>query len=359
MVSRSADALLTIINDILDFSKIEAGKLDLDPVDFRVRDTVDDAMKTLSVRINKETLQLACHVSPEVPEILIGDPGRLRQILINLMGNAIKFTSRGEVVVRVAVSERQEANLQLHFSVADTGIGISPEKQQTIFEAFSQADGSTTRRYGGTGLGLTICSKLVGMMGGRIWVESEPGWGSTFHFTARLGMPLTGPAIRPLKPVSTRQDQRLQSISDASRPDDRASYRILLAEDNPINWKLAVRLLEKEGHCVVVANNGLEAVAAFEREAFDLILMDVQMPEMNGYEATAAIRERESAIGGHIPIIAMTANAMIGDRERCLEAGMDRYISKPVKTRELFDAIEELTSSRSIPDRSGNGRRKP
>jgi signal transduction histidine kinase/CheY-like chemotaxis protein len=477
LVKSSSDSLLTLINDILDFSKIEAGKLEMELVPFSLRDSVDDTLRMLSWRASEKGLELACRVMPEAPDGLVGDNGRLRQILVNLIGNAIKFTAQGEVVVRVG-AEEVEGGAMLHFSVSDTGIGVPPEKQKVIFEAFSQADGSTTRCYGGTGLGLTISSKLVEMMDGEIWVESQPGAGSTFHFTARFGvqeaheapageakeateaegasfhglsvlvvddnkasrrileailaawgmrpttvdsgkealevlrtagggtfrlalvdaqmpemdgfslaetirhnprfagtgiimmLPLSGQSndaarCRQLgipgwlaKPI--RQSELFNSIvnllsgpslQDAAAPGVSVGAlelpsphrNILLAEDNVVNQLLAVRLLEKQGHRVSVVNNGLEAVQAVERESFDLVLMDAQMPEMNGYEATAVIREKEKGTGRHIPIIALTANALVGDRERCLDAGMDGYVSKPFKASELAEAISSTS----------------
>jgi CheY-like chemotaxis protein/HPt (histidine-containing phosphotransfer) domain-containing protein len=474
MVKASADSLLSIINDILDFSKIEAGKLDLDPINFHLRDSIEETIKGLALRADQKGLELACHIPPDTPDLLVGDPGRLRQIIINLAGNAIKFTSQGEVVVSVLVEKLGPDNVLLHFTVKDTGMGVPADKQKVIFEAFSQADGSTTRRYGGTGLGLAISSKLVAIMGGEIWLESELGSGSTFHFTAKFGvqkevaaqrarrrdvnlpdlsvlvvddnatnrrilegllaqwdirttlvesgleamqaldraktagapfqlvlldaqMPemdgftlaenikgnpdfagatimmlsssgqrgdaarcrelgiaayLTKPvmeselssAILRVLNVPATEESQIEVVTRHTLREERDRYRVLLAEDNKVNQKLASRLLEKQGHSVVIAINGREAVAAFESEAFDLILMDVQMPELNGYEATAAIREREKVSGRHIPIIAMTAHAMKGDRERCLQAGMDGYVSKPIDTRELFDAIEQVTA---------------
>lgn len=342
MLKSSADSLLTILNDILDFSKIEAGKIDLEKIVFHLRDSIDDTVRTLALRAGQKGLEIACHVSQDVPDTLIGDPGRLRQILINLIGNAIKFTSEGEVVVSVSVEASGPANTLLRFSVADTGIGIPPEKQRLIFEAFAQADGSTTRYYGGTGLGLSISSKLVDLMGGQVWVESEPGRGTTFHFTARFEVEEPGSLI-------SLADREVISLKPALIVDDnktsRRRYRVLLAEDNAINQALAVRLLEKQGHSVGVANNGHEVLAAFQNEVFDFILMDVQMPGMNGYEATTAIREREKMTGGHIPVIALTANAIKGDRERCLEAGFDDYVSKPIRTQELAQAIERIAGA--------------
>jgi two-component system sensor histidine kinase/response regulator len=503
MVKTSADALLSVINDILDFSKIEAGKFDLDSVDFALRDNLGDTMKTLALRADKKGLELACHVRSDVPEVLTGDPGRLRQVIVNLVGNAIKFTERGEVVVSVerasveresaergalgedsAMSAPRSALCALHFTVRDTGIGIPPHKQQAIFAPFVQADGSTTRKYGGTGLGLTISQRLVELMGGRIWVESEPGQGSAFHLTARFSVPAHPrlPSL-PLKPVDLQdlpvlvvddnatnrrileemvtnwhmkptaveggcsalaemkraagagqpyplvlldammpemdgfslagqvQQQpelagatimmlssadrgmnsvRLQELGIAAfltkpikqselfdaimttlgvaarraqpaevapMPAARPSRRILLAEDNAVNQKLVVRLLQKAGHHAVVADNGREAVALLEQQPFDLVLMDVQMPDMDGFEATAAIRRKEGT-GAHVPIVAMTAHAMKGDRERCLAAGMDSYVAKPIQARELLEVLDQLLPAVSEP-KAGGGPSSP
>jgi PAS domain S-box-containing protein len=487
-VRKSADHLLTVINDILDFSKIEAGKLDIDQKEFRLRDTVGDAVSTLALRAHQQGLELACRIPSGVPEGLIGDPGRLRQVLVNLVGNAIKFTERGEVVVRVAVAEQTEESVLLHFEVTDTGIGIPAEKLKTIFAPFTQVDGSLTRRRGGTGLGLAISRRLVEMMGGSVGVDSEPDKGSRFHFTIRCGTAVTAvtPAAEPARvrglPVLVVDDNatnrfileemltgwrmrpstvdsgqaalkalrgavavgepfplvlldahmpgmdgftvaeliqqdpqldgtRVVMLTSGSQPGTtarrralglaaclpkpvkqaelwkaivaalseptevsatsatqrdvaevsatsaaRRCYRILVAEDNPINQNLAVRLLEKQGHRVVLAANGKEAIAALERQPFDLVLMDLQMPELDGLEATALIRDREKRLrnqpGGcpRVPIIAMTAYAMKGDRERCLEAGMDGYVSKPVRARELFEAIDSIGAG---PGRAG------
>ena len=474
-VKSSADSLLSLINDILDFSKIEAGKLDFETIDFSLRDTLDETIKALGLRAAQKGLELACDVLPGVPDGLQGDPTRLRQIVVNLIGNAIKFTAEGEVIVQIEVQEQSEDEILLHFSVRDTGVGISPEKQDAIFEAFTQADSSTTRRYGGTGLGLAICSRLVKLMGGRIWVESEIGRGSTFHFTVRLPMqkrssrkyePLGTEMLRDLavlivddnatnlrilqemvlswqmKPTLSergpealalleraemrgtpfalvmldaqmpgmdgfsvaeriKQDARLASTvvimltsaglrGDAARcrelgikahltkpikrsellqsikavlgsqsvtaekssvvkvrslRENGAPLKILLVEDNRVNQIVATQFLEKRGHQVVVAGNGRAALEALEKQAPDLVLMDVQMPEMDGLQATAAIRQGELKSGKHIPIIAMTAHAMAGDKEHCLEAGMDGYISKPLRVEALFSTIEEVLSA--------------
>jgi two-component system, sensor histidine kinase and response regulator len=483
VVKGSADSLLRLLNDILDFAKIEARKLDLEPLEFRLRDSLGGTMKTLAVRAYAKGLELAYRIAPEVPDALVGDPARLRQILVNLVGNAIKFTERGEVVVEVEEVKSEPSltdaspddPVSLHFSVRDTGVGIPAEKQGAIFEAFMQADRSTTRQYGGTGLGLAISSQLVMLMGGRIWVESRPGQGSTFHFTACFGrqrdqgMDMIPPELSQLRnaPVLIVDDNAtnrtilvetltqwhwrptavasgqgaLEAIMEAwntgepfaltlidaqmpemdgfalvaqlacnplpmgaiimmltptSQHDDSARchklgvaayvtkpitqssllatikaafhsppttdeprqlaarpaadgdhlrLHILLAEDNAVNQKLAVRLLEKRGHAVVVTKTGKEALAAWEREPFDLILMDIQMPEMDGFEATAAIREAERIKGGHIPIVAMTAHAMAGDRQRCLEAGIDAYVSKPIQAQAVFEAIDKVCSA--------------
>ncbi len=470
MVKSSADHLLNVINDILDFSKIEAGKLDLDQVDFRLRDALDETLATLAVRAHKKGLELADHVPPDVPDNLIGDPFRLRQILVNLVGNAIKFTERGEVVVRAETDSMADGQITLHFSVADTGIGIARDKQDLLFKAFSQVDASTTRRYGGTGLGLAISSQLAKMMGGRIWLDSEPGRGTTVHFTVTIGVS-TSRRETPTEPVSlhglpvlvvddnatnrrileemlanwhmkptsaangaaalaTLQAAHLAGepfalvlldsmmpemdgfslaaelrrnpdlaaatvmmLSSADRQGDMARCRelgvaaylikpvrqsvlldaimtalgtsladrttpttldapatcrrplaILIAEDNAVNQRLAVKLLEKRGHSVAVAGNGHMVLAALARRQFDVILMDVQMPDMDGFEATAAIREHEQTTGAHQPIVAMTAHAMKGDRERCLAAGMDDYISKPLRAADLYNTVERLAA---------------
>ncbi len=477
-VKYSADSLLTVINDILDFSKIEVGKLSLDPIEFNLRDHLGQAMKTLAVRAHQKDLELAYFVPPELPDFMVGDPTRLRQVILNLVGNAIKFTDHGEVVLRVEGQSQDAEGMLLHYAISDTGIGIPPDKQKLIFEPFSQADTSTTRKYGGTGLGLSISSRLIEMMGGKLGLESEPGKGTTFHFTARFGK-ASAAAIRPaatdpaildnvrvlvvddnatnrqivettlsywrMKPISvpgaadamrlleeakaagepfglmvldchmpdidgfmlmewvrktaafeglvsvmlTSGGQRgdaarckelgiaaylikpvLQSdllealvnvlgssdavvqpselVTQHSLRERRAPLRILLTEDNLVNQRLASRLLEKEGHRVVVADDGVKALKALQNHTFDLILMDVQMPVMDGVEATAAIRQTEETTGAHVPIIAMTAHAMAGDRQRFLRAGMDGYVSKPIHARELLEAIESVLSAPGV-----------
>src|SRR5712664_481701 len=478
-VKTSSEALLVVINDILDFSKIEADRIVLDSAEFDLRDCLESALRTVAVRADEKGLELLCEVAPEVPEVVIGDAGRLRQVVLNLVGNAIKFTDAGEVAVRVGADAQNRAEGVLHFTVADTGIGVPEDKRETIFAPFTQADTSTTRKYGGTGLGLTISNRLVAMMGGAMWVESELGKGSQFHFTAHLaaangkeikvGAPAPAEILRgvkvlvvddnrtnrrilegmlkhwEMKPVTVesgelalaqlveareagapyrliltdmhmpkmdgfalveqirrrpelstatimmltsaghqgdaarckelgvsayllkpiRQSELREAIArvlgankpegviplitryslqDAREPG--SSLKVLLAEDNAVNQRLVVRLLEKRGHRVAVAENGLEALAALKKETFDLVLMDVQMPDMDGMEATAAIREEEKSGGEHQMIIALTAHAMKGDREKCLAAGMDGYLTKPIRPQELDEVLDEYVKNR-------------
>ena len=471
----SAESLLALLNDILDFSKIEAGKLDLEIFDFSLRDNLESSVKGLGLQARRRGLELLCDIPPEVPDNLRGDPSRLRQILVNLIGNAIKFTSQGEVVVRVQCEEETDDSAILELTVHDTGIGISPAAQDQIFESFTQADASMTRKYGGNGLGLAICKNLVELMSGSIWVESVLGQGSTFHFRLPFALRKRQPnsaesielaAIRDvaalivddnstnrrilqdvllswnLKPTSredgatalrcleqaqaegkpfrlvlldaqmpemdgfsvaeaikkhpqltgtiiimltsaglrgdaarcrelgiqaylpkpVRRADLLQAVkmlfgAQTAASDDlplltthalreyRSRLRILLAEDNRVNQTLAMRLLQKRGHTVVIAEDGRQAIEALGKQPFDLILMDMQMPELDGVEAAILIREREKSSGEHIPIIALTANAMMGDRERCLDSGMDDYVSKPIQVKDLFAAIERVLSS--------------
>jgi len=471
LVKSSADSLLTVLNDILDFSKIEARKLELESIEFNLRDSLSPALKVLAVRAHEKGLQLNWQVGPEIPETLLGDPSRVRQIVVNLAGNAIKFTERGEVTLDVKRESTDANTVVVHFAVSDTGIGIPDSKKAVIFDSFTQADGSTARRYGGTGLGLAISRRLVEMMGGRLWVDSAPGEGSTFHFTARFGLVKFSERRIPARPLDLRglsalvvddnatnrrilremlagwrmspdvagnaaaaletlkraadggrpyallladadmpevdgfglieqirRDPRLASLaivilSSAGQRGDAARCRelrvagyltkpvsqselldailqvvgvqapkmessqlathhslrevrprlqVLLAEDNAVNQTLAVRLLEKHGYAVVVAGSGRDVLQRLEQMKFDLVLMDVQMPEMDGFEATAVIRQIEKVTGEHLPIIAMTAHVMEGDRERCLAAGMDGYVSKPIQPQELFVQIETL-----------------
>jgi len=332
LVRESADSLLRVINDILDVSKIEAGRMSLEPVAFELREQLDRCMKTLAFRANEKGLTLRCDVTPDVPNHVTGDWLRLQQVLINLVGNALKFTAQGRVVVTVDVEERSDEAAVLHVAVSDTGIGVPPGRQAAIFDPFTQADGSTARSHGGTGLGLTISRRLVEMMGGRLWLESPPGRGATFHFT--LPVDVRPQAVEPAPPVE-REDKTPAS----------GALRILLAEDNVVNRFLAVRLLEKQGHDVQTVVNGQAAIEAIEQGRFDLALMDLQMPEMDGLEATALIRARERANGGHLPIIALTANAMVGDQERCLQAGMDGYVSKPIDINRLLAEIRRVRAA--------------
>jgi CheY-like chemotaxis protein len=349
MVQGSANSLLSLLNDILDFSKIEAQKLDLESIDFNLRDSLEDAVKALRFRAQQKQLALACQILPDVPDHLRGDPGRLRQLIVNLVGNAIKFTAAGEVTVRVEnASCAATAEAELHFAVQDTGIGIPPEKQRGIFEAFTQADSSMTRKYGGTGLGLAISARLAALMGGRIWVESEPGHGSTFHFTARFRLPEKRddrPQLAALA-AALRSEARKQAarrlLKLPALVEGRPALKILLAEDNRVNQVLATRLLEKRGHAVFVAETGKAVLDAVERQPFDLVLMDVEMPDVDGVQATLSIREREKQNGKRIPIIAMTAHAMAGDKERFLRAGMDSYIAKPLQVGTLFATIDNV-----------------
>ncbi len=317
----AAESLLSLVNDILDFSKIEAGKVRLESVPFSIRELIEEVGRSLRPLGGAKGLTLSADVAAPVPDWVEGDPLRLRQIIFNLVGNAIKFTEKGSVMVRVSVVEGEPRGTVVEFAVADTGIGIPADKQDTIFEAFSQADGSTTRRYGGTGLGLAISYRLARMLGGRLRVESAPGEGSTFYFTARF------PLAEPPEHVG-------RAVAEGA-PEEMLACRVLLAEDNLINQKVSCRFLERWGHSVVTVQTGSEALEAVRGQTFDLILMDVQMPEMGGFEATRRIREFESPGGRRTPIVAMTASAMAGDRERCLEAGMDGYLAKPIQPEEL------------------------
>jgi CheY-like chemotaxis protein len=336
--------LLTIIDDILDFSKMEAGRLDVDSVAFDLRECLDDAARTLALRAQEKGLELTCEVQPQTPRMVIGDPVRLRQIIVNLLGNAIKFTRSGEVALIAAVETREVDHAIMHFSVRDTGVGIAPDKLKTIFEAFTQADSSITRVFGGTGLGLTIASRLVGMLGGKIWVESEPGLGSCFHFTARFGV-ATQPA--GTAPVVVDQSGTVRHEACSRK------LNILITEDNATNQHLLRRILEKRGHTAVVAADGREALRALSQQEFDLVLMDLQMPEMDGFQATAAIRERERTTGRRQKIIALTAHAMKGDEERCFAAGMDGYLSKPIQLRRLAEVLEETEAGCDVPREAG------
>ncbi len=342
--SEAAESLLALINDILDFSKIEARKLELEAVAFNVADTVADALRLVAPRAREKGLTLTSRVDAAVPATLVGDAGRLRQVLLNLVGNAVKFTETGEVAVLVDVMESTDDSVQLHFAVRDTGIGVPADKQWQIFGAFVQADGSTTRKHGGTGLGLTISAELVELMQGRIWIDSVVGHGSTFHFSALFGR-AAQPQQASLPPPEPEPAAILSRVS-------RRPLRILLAEDNAINQKVVAGMLGSGGHQVVVVGNGQQAVEAVQRQVFDVVLMDIQMPEMNGLEATAAIRTVERGGGQRLPIIAMTAHAMAGDRERCLAAGMDGYVAKPIRIADMFATIAALVAGEVPPEDS-------
>jgi two-component system, sensor histidine kinase len=330
LVKASGESLMRIINDILDFSKIEAGRLEVETIPFSLRDNLGDAMKTLAFEASKKGLAFSHAVAPDVPDLMLGDPVRLRQIILNLVGNAIKFSERGEVELRVERRPCDGAGVRCYFTVRDTGVGIEKDKQSAIFAPFLQADTSTTRIYGGTGLGLTISARLVEMMNGKIWVESEPGKGSTFHFTADFG----------LQSSESREASRPGAQPGAAEIERQLD--VLLVEDNAINRRLAEHVLSKTGHRVVATDSGVAALAAMESARFDVVLMDVQMPGMDGIETTARIRERERIAGGHLSVIALTAHAMAGDRERCLAAGMDGYLVKPIQPSTLLEAIRRL-----------------
>jgi signal transduction histidine kinase/ActR/RegA family two-component response regulator len=325
----SADSLLALLNDILDFSKIEAGKLTLEVVNFSLREMLAQMMNGVAWQAERKQLRLTCSVAEDAPDNLLSDPTRLRQILVNLLGNALKFTSAGEVEIGVECRERSSDAVVLEFTVRDTGIGIPLAQQADVFGAFTQADPSTTRKYGGNGLGLAICKNLVELLHGRIWLESTPGSGSTFH------------VCLPFKVLEQRENA---APARAGIEEAEVQWKILLAEDNLVNQRLAARMLEKRGHTVQVVADGRQAFEILAGRRFDLVLMDMQMPELGGVEATQLIREREKKTGGHVPIIALTASAMAGDREHCLNAGMDDYVSKPIQIKELLAAMRRLMS---------------
>jgi signal transduction histidine kinase/ActR/RegA family two-component response regulator len=333
-IRSQAESLLTIVNDILDFSKIESRRVQLEAVPFTLAHAIDEVVKPLAMRARQKGITLTSAIGDGVPSRVVGDPVRLKQILTNVVSNAVKFTEQGSVALDVTADRRADGRVMLHLFVADTGIGIPAEKQAAIFEPFRQVDGSMTRRFGGTGLGLAIASTLVALMGGRIHVDSAPERGTTFHIT----MPVVAAAdnVQTESAVSAAVALSARRAAAPARP-----ARILVAEDNIVNQRVAAALLTKRGHTVTVVNNGREAVDALQRERFDLVLMDVQMPEMDGYEATAAIRLMEQDTGQRVRIVAMTAHAMSGDREHCLAAGMDGYLSKPIDQRTLYDVVEQ------------------
>jgi PAS domain S-box-containing protein len=357
-VQVSVDSLLAVISDVLDFSKIEADRLDLDPAEFSLRTALADALKPLVVRAVAKGLELTYEVADAVPDRLVGDWPRLRQVILNLVGNAIKFTERGSVSARIDLAQREDGydpRVTLRCIVTDTGIGIPQDKQFAIFEPFTQADGSMTRKYGGTGLGLTISDKLVRLMGGALHVDSAPGVGSSFHFTATLWL-ATNQSGQPASPAAPPLPTRAAPL----RP-----LHVLLVEDNSVNQKVAACLLQKQGHTFALAQNGAEAVEAVSRQSFDAVLMDVQMPGMDGLEATRLIRARETGGSRRLPIIAMTAHVMKGDRERCLSAGMDAYLPKPVDSLELSRLLAQLIPTpdgadhTDVPRRNGEDQQTP
>jgi CheY-like chemotaxis protein len=339
-VRQSADALMEIINDLLDLSKIEAGRMEIESIDFEPRALLEHLCKPIALSAHRKGLAFALELSPSVPRFARGDPGRLRQVLVNLLGNAVKFTQHGQVVLTVEARAESAAPgaTQLHCTVRDTGIGIPPDKQSLIFDAFAQADSSTTRRFGGTGLGLAITRRLVGAMGGQISVQSLAGEGSTFRFDIRLlaaAAPQTPPAAAP--------------AIDADAPgacEGARGLRVLLAEDNPVNQKLASLMLLKLGHEVTIAADGAQAVALVGAHRFDLVLMDMQMPGLDGIEATRRIR----AAGHALPIVAMTANAMATDRDRCLAAGMTGFLAKPVRAPAMAEALAAASRRDALAD---------
>ena len=350
----SAESLLELLNDVLDLSRIEAGRLELDEVDFNLADLLRETMQQMSVLGEQKNLAIYLHLSPELPHWFHGDPLRLRQIITNLVGNAIKFTRQGEVAVDVSSDDLTADRLTLLFRVRDTGIGVAPENLKRIFDAFTQADTSTTRGYGGTGLGLAISSELVELMNGDIGVESQPGRGSTFH----VSLPLRR-AAKPgvTEPTASAIDLAGGSQLTTQRQRGASSNRplhVLVADDYAPNQVFASKVLEKRGYQVTVVQNGAEALLELERGAFDVVLMDVQMPVMDGLQTTAAIRQRERSTHDHLPIVALTAYAMKGDRDRCIEAGMDGYLSKPLQVNELLKLIKSLTEPSGSANRDGH-----
>lgn len=350
MVKSSADSLLRLLNDILDFSKIESGKMELEAVGFSLHACLTEVIQPLRIRAAHKQLCLAEAIPADVPDALVGDPLRLRQILLNLTDNAIKFTNQGSIAVSVAVAGKTETGVILHFRVTDTGVGIPAEKQTAIFDAFAQVDGSTTRHHGGTGLGLSIASQLVRQMGGQLWVESELGKGSTFHFTVTLSVSpsSSSPSSLPSSKPTAKSDGK-----DVHEKKARA-LRVLIADDNPINYAVAAGILENRGHSVLHARDGREAVQLYREAEFDLVLMDVHMPELDGFGATARIRDLEERHNRRTPIVAMTARALSGDREFCIAAGMDDYLPKPLDKGKLLALVAALQSSSSSSSPSPN-----
>ena len=344
MMQSSAESLLMLLDDILDLSKIEAGKMEMESVAFDLHETVRDAVSIFTAQAQQKGLEIQCSIKPNVPQLVRSDQAKIRQVLSNLIGNAIKFTEQGRVSVTTTATHLDpsppgsERSVQVDIAVADTGIGISPEEQQRIFQSFTQADGSTTRRFGGTGLGLAIVAQMAELLGGSAWVESTAGQGSTFHLTT---------------PCLVAETTEAAQVPDVATPLSARALRVLVAEDNPINARLATSILAKQGHTARVVGTGKELLSALERESPDLILMDVQMPEMDGLAASRAIREQERASGGHVPIVAMTADAASDDQQRCLDAGMDAYLAKPIKVRARYwrssPSYSPLTSPGLLP----------
>jgi len=341
-IKQSGEGLLALINDILDFSKVEAGKMEFESVNFDPAVTAHDVCELVDLKIREKRVEIRCRIGDEVPSYVKGDPARFRQVLLNLMSNAVKFTEAGEIELTLDIEEVQAHRIKLRASVRDTGIGIPEDKLDTVFEVFQQADASTTRKYGGTGLGLPICRKIAQLMDGDVWAESKPGDGSTFHFSAWLAKAREDQADCKQKKLEAIVRQQ-HSVTAQTKH----CARILLTEDNPVNQKLAKMILTKAGHQVEVADNGREAVEKFTKapDAFDLIFMDIQMPEMDGMKATKAIRDEGF---DEIPIVAMTAHAMKGDREKCLAAGMDDYISKPIKKKSVFEMIDKWVVQKEL-----------
>ena len=347
-VMNSAESLLSLLNDILDLSKIEADRMELSPVAVSLNQLVRDATHFLSQAARQKGLELVWTCSPDIPERLMADPLRLRQVLLNLLGNAIKFTEKGGIRVGARLKSDDLSTVTVEFAVSDTGPGIPEDKQALIFESFCQADGSTSRKHGGTGLGLTISLHLVEVMGGRVWVESKPGKGSTFYFTARLAKV----AQAEVPPSQNAPEILVPAALDVEARKQLGSLEILVAEDNFVNLKLITRLLEKWDQRVTLAANGREALDAYRKKNFDLVILDIQMPELDGFEVTAAIREMETKSGTNTPILALTAHALAGQREVCLARGINEFLSKPIDPRKLLDALESLTAERASSDRN-------
>lgn len=332
VIKTSANSLLTIINDILDFSKIEANKLDIDSAELNIKEIVNDVIALIKVKTDEKRLSLETFISDEIPNKLIGDPIRLKQILLNLLGNAVKFTKSGSIIVTCKILEENDKGIILKFEVKDTGIGIPENKIGTLFNSFEQVDTSTTRKYGGTGLGLTITKKLVTLMDGEIFVKSEEGKGSTFSFTARM--------IKIKKNIKKSKDQK--NLISKIKKYDFSRKNILLAEDNVTNQAVAIGFLKKVGSVPDITENGLDTIEILKKKPFDLILLDIQMPGMDGYEVARAIRKKgDDDLNKFVPIIAMTANAMGGDREKCIKAGMNDYIAKPIDAPTLFSLMNK------------------